>query len=269
MKNYFAYFCFLLFGLMFLMLLGNTAGGPVQTSGAPSEATCGRSGCHAVLENLGAASIALNFNEDNLFYVADEVYPIQVSLSNLQNDSKNGFQIVALDSLDNNIGSWQLTDEISTQIKIGNSLSDRSYLTHTSDGVAQTSWNFNWQAPNELSGAVTFYLAVNDANNNGGRTGDDIYLSNLTIEQGDNITSTKRYINSQIDLFPNPTRGLVYINSPSIKILSTELFTSSGQLLIKEENSTQLDLSNFPAGLYYLYLTSKEGIGVKKIVLED
>jgi len=267
MKFYFSYFLFVVFALLYLVLLSNTSGGPVQTTGAPSEATCGRSGCHAVLENQGDATIDISFNEGGSNYVADELYPVQVSLSNLQNDSKNGFQIVALDSLDNNIGSWLLTDETTTQIRVGNSLADRSYVTHTQEGVAQTTWSFNWQAPSELAGAVTFYLSVNDADNNGGRTGDEIYIRNITIEAG-NSTSTRDYLSSQLTIFPNPTNGLLTLESGNLKILKATLFNPTGQLLFSRNNPTQLDIAHFPSGIYYLSLTTLKGNIMKKIVLD-
>jgi len=267
MKNYLLYILFFGFGIFYLLLLSNTAGGPVQTSGAPGEATCGRSGCHAVLENQGTATIELAFNEGATNYVADELYPMLVSLSGLQDDGKNGFQVVALDSLDNNIGSWQLTDEITTQIRAGNSLADRMYVTHTREGVAQTSWNFNWQAPMDLSGAVTFYLSVNDSNNNGSRTGDDIYITSLTIEEG-NSTSVDERLFEAINIFPNPTSGVISITSPALPILQADLFNSTGQLVLTQINPSQLDISNFSSGLYFLSLTTPSGNSTKKILLK-
>ena len=267
MKKYLLYTLFIGSSFFYFILLGNTAGGPAQSTGAPGEATCGRSGCHAVAENQGDATIELQFNEGATNYVANEVYPMTVSLSNLQEEAKNGFQIVALDSLDNNIGSWELTNETTTQIRAGNSLSDRNYVTHTRDGVAQTSWDFNWQAPDDLGGAVTFYLSVNDSNNNGGRTGDAIYISSLSIEE-EMSTSVQDFISESINIFPNPTSGLISIATPTIPILEVALMNSTGQILLTQSNPTQLDISNYPSGIYFLSLTTPSGNGIKKILLK-
>ncbi len=267
MKNYLLYSIFWGLGFFYLLLLSNTSGGPVQTTGAPGEATCGRSGCHAVLENQGSATIEWSFNEGGTNYAANEVYPVMIALSDLQDEAKNGFQLVALDSLDNNIGSWQLTNETTTQIRTGNSLSDRMYVTHTRDGVAQTSWSVNWQAPADLAGAVTFYLSVNDSNNNGGRTGDDIYISSLTIDAGMS-TSANDLLLEAIHIFPNPTSGVISIHSPSLPIHKVKVFNATGQLLLNQSNPTQLDISNYSPGIYFLLLTTPSGTSMKKILLE-
>lgn len=265
MKNHLLSLSFILFFLGYLSLLSLSSGGPPQSTGAPSEASCGRTGCHEVAENQGDAMIDLTFNSGNNAYAPDEVYPVSVALSNLQDDSKNGFQIVALDSLDNNIGSWLLTDEMATQIRPGNSLPDRSYITHTSDGVGQTEWSFNWQAPDQAVGAITFYLSVNDANNNGGRTGDAIYLSNLTILEGMS-TSTREIDFTPIELYPNPTTGQFFLEAGNSKVLQVELYNAMGQLLFTQNDLTQLDITDFPAGIYYVAVATPTGTAMKKIV---
>jgi len=257
---------FILLFLTYLLLLGNTSGSPVQSTGAPSEATCGRSGCHAVVENQGAAIIDLNFNEGNITYVPEEIYPMTVALSNLQDATKNGFQIVALDSLNNNIGSWELTNETTTQTRTGNSLADRSYVTHTRDGVGQTEWSFNWQAPSAAAGAITFYLSVNDSNNNGGRTGDEIYITNLTITEGASTTSVRELPASSVRLYPNPTKGQFFLDTGTLEVQQIELYNSFGQLLLSQLDPTRLNITAFPTGIYYVAITTPVGQAVKKIV---
>ena len=66
----------------------------------------------------------------------------------------------------------------------------RDYINHTSasNTSATTSWNWSWTAPAANSGDVTFYVASNAANNNGGNSGDVIYLSQHVI--GEQSTSS-------------------------------------------------------------------------------
>jgi len=267
MKNKVSSLLFIVAGLTYLLLLGNSAGAPAETTGAPSETTCGRSGCHAVVENTGDATVAINYGTGTLSYNPQEVYPINIALSNLQNETKNGFQIVALDSLDNNAGSWELVEEATTQIRQGSSLADRSYVTHTSAGNTLNTWDMNWIAPNEDMGPITFYLAVNDANDNGGRTGDAIYITNLSVASS-TTTSTTEAINAQIAVYPNPTSQSLTIQSLNLPILNAKLYTASGQLIQQQAFPNSLDVSNYSSGLYLLELQTENGVVLKKILVK-
>ena len=255
MKKTFTYLPFILGFIVYLFLLSNSSGSPVQSTGAPDETTCGRSGCHAVAENIGAAAIEIVFNEGSLEYVPGETYSMTVGLTNSMNEARNGFQLVALDSLNNNAGSWELVDATATQIGAANTLGDRSYLTHTSAGNGQTSWMVNWVAPAELIGDISFFLAVNDANNNGGRTGDDIYITNLSINPASS-TST-RFLDKlarNITVYPNPARDFVNIQSSEVDILNTFVYDVTGSIVTTSLDPTSINLHMFTRGIYFLKL---------------
>lgn len=268
MKNTFTYFPFFLGFIAYLFLLSNSSGGPAQTTGAPGEATCGRSGCHAVAENIGNAAIAISFDEASLEYVPGETYTMSVGLTNAMNEAKNGFQLVALDSLNNNAGSWELIEAATTQIKEGNSLADRSYLTHTNEGNKQSSWMVNWKAPEELIGSVSFYLSVNDSNANGGRTGDDIYITNLSINPASSTSiSVFDKLSQEITVYPNPTRDFINIQSSGIAILNTLVYDAMGNVVATSFNPTSLNLNGLIKGIYFLKIETTEGYLVKKLLL--
>ena len=268
MKNTFTYLPFILGFTVYLFLLSNSSGGPAQSTGAPGEATCGRSGCHDVAENTGAASIAITFDEASLVYAPGETYAMTVGLANAMNEAKNGFQLVALDSLNNNAGSWELVEESNTQIVAGNSLADRSYLTHTTAGNEQTSWMVNWQAPAESIGAISFYLSVNDANANGVRTGDDIYITNLSINPaGSTSTNVLDQLSRKVTIYPNPARDFINIQSSGITVLNTTVYDATGSIVHASSNPTSLNLSNLTAGIYFLKMDTSEGNLVKRLLL--
>lgn len=266
MKKQSVFVLFVFGALMYLVLLSNSSGSPAQSTGAPSEATCGRSGCHAVVENVGDATVALNYGTGDLAYIPQETYPISIALSNSQNESKNGFQIVALDSLNRNAGTWELVDSTNTQLRFGTSLGDRSYVTHTRAGNGSNAWNMNWQAPSQDIGPITFYLAVNDADNNSGRTGDAIYISNISITNN-NTTSTQDYLAKQVAIYPNPTSDYLSIKSLNFPILHSKLYTPTGQLIQSQAYPTILDVHNFKAGLYLLKLETTSGSILKKVLI--
>lgn len=267
MKNQWCFLILLLSGFTYLILLGNSAGAPAQTTGAPSEATCGRSGCHSVVENIGDATVSLNYGTGDLTYIPDEVYPITIEMTKLLNDAKNGFQIVALDSMNKNAGTWELVDEAVTQIRFGASLADRAYVTHTRAGNVLSSWAMNWVAPMEDIGPVTFYLAVNDADGNGSRVGDDIYMTNLSVSSN-KTTSTEAHLLRQISIYPNPAKHFIAIQSPDLSILQAKLYTATGHLIQQQSFPTRLDVSNHPIGLYLLELHTSNGILLEKVLIQ-
>jgi len=200
MKQLFTQFL-LLFGLVtYLVLLGNRSGSPAGRTGAPGETTCGTSSCHNVTPNTGSATINLTINEDQMTYQLGATHTIAIAIDGAQVAGRNGFEIVALDAQDNNVGEWILAGNDKRE----RSSNGRNYITQTTDGSAQAAWEIDWAAPEMDAGPVTFYVAVNDANNNGSRMGDDIYTTSLAVEA--EVVSAVEEISSLIGvtIYPNP-----------------------------------------------------------------
>jgi len=93
---------------------------------------------------------------------------------------------------------------------------------------------------------------------------DDIHLYN----QANSTSILENNIN--IDVFPNPTTGVVYIenfdNPLNIKVINT-----LGEIVMEKQLSisdNKLDLSAYTKGIYYLEINSKKQNITKKIVLE-
>ncbi len=265
-----------LFGLVvYLVLLGNRSGAPAGRTGAPGETTCGTSSCHDVTPNAGSATISLTLNEDQTTYQLGETHKVTIAIDGAQVVERNGFEIVALDAQDNNVGEWILEGN-DKQEKTGGG---RNYITSTADGSAQTAWEIDWKAPEIDAGAVTFYLAVNDANNNGGRTGDDIYTTSLSAEV--EIVSAVNNINSLegFSIYPNPVNNqinlqlvlseLTYLTGTIHNGIGQSIGLSTGQLFQGEiQAGTTLQSlilpPNLTKGYYFLELKSAKG-GIKSI----
>lgn len=84
------------------------------------------------------------------------------------------------------------------------------------------------------------------------------------------ITSVQRQIESELVIFPNPLRNIVFIRSPS-KILKIDLSNASGLTIYSErmmDEKYELNLSHFTSGIYFLRLETQNGIMVKKIIIE-
>jgi hypothetical protein len=94
-----------------------------------------------------------------------------------------GFQLTALDTTNNRAGTLQSLSGL-TQVLDGGPGGNRQYIEHNSLGTfqgqtLQASWTFSWVAPSSNVGAITFYAAGNQANNNGTESGDQIYTTSI------------------------------------------------------------------------------------------
>lgn len=75
-------------------------------------------------------------------------------------------------------------------------------------------------------------------------------------------------VNYQVQVYPNPTTGQLWLNSITLELEQMELRSVDGQLLLQKELSgsqEQLSLDAFPPGLYILKIRTNKGIAIKKI----
>lgn len=169
-------------------LLIKSNGAPVASTGAPRDVTCAKSGCHVgSVINEGNGKLSLSFNNGLNSYEAGKTYPITVEIS--QKDIQRfGFQLVAICDADtSNAGTIEITDSLRTQILKGvKKNADRKYITYKYAGTEpfakeKGSWTFNWTAPKNYKGNITFYYGAIAANNDGTDSGDWVYHQSTTI----------------------------------------------------------------------------------------
>jgi hypothetical protein len=153
------------------------SGPPAGVSGAPGEASC--TSCHGGNEPTGQFTVVAPQN-----YTPGQTYQIVVRHQTTDQTRRRwGFQLTALAGT-TMAGSFG-TGGGSTQIVSG--FGGRSYIQHTTAGTfpGQANgavWTFNWTAPATNVGAVTFYSAGNQANNDGTSEGDQIYTASATVQ---------------------------------------------------------------------------------------
>lgn len=92
------------------------------------------------------------------------------------------------------------------------------------------------------------------------------------------LTSVKRKITRHLQplkFYPNPNNGIFNITFPEnfSSEISLSIFNNLGQEVflknkIRIENSIEIDLTNFPKGIYYLLAKTKEGIFNGKIQMQ-
>jgi hypothetical protein len=90
-----------------------------------------------------------------------------------------------------------------------------------------------------------------------------------TVELADALVSEVPAQADQWLIYPNPTRGIIYINSGENEVSHAEIFDMSGRLLtqvrLNQYGPTSVDLSVYGTGLYFL----KAGMHVEKVVVVD
>lgn len=130
----------------------------------------------------GEFLISLDIEE----YMPGETYAVTVSLSD-PGQSRWGFELTVQDENDNMAGSFTVTDETNTQLSDqGGDNPDfmKQTSTGTFSGDDEATWTFDWTAPEEGAGDVTFYASGNAANGNFTTSGDFIYTQSLAILEG-------------------------------------------------------------------------------------
>lgn len=91
----------------------------------------------------------------------------------------------------------------------------------------------------------------------------------VTYVEGTGISTTKEFTYA---VYPNPTQGQVYISNPSNENFSYEIFNINGQLVASRYNlsgtSTELDMSSFAKGMYFVDVTSSDRVETHKLILK-
>jgi hypothetical protein len=84
---------------------------------------------------------------------------------------------------------------------------------------------------------------------------------NVSIDGVIDVTQSSKFI-----IYPNPNSGYVYIKTENEIILEIKLFSMDGKLL-QNVRGLDIDMSNYPAGIYFLIMKDKqENIYSTKII---
>lgn len=74
---------------------------------------------------------------------------------------------------------------------------------------------------------------------------------------------------SDITIYPNPSSGKFSMSGFPINLkLNVQIFNSSGQLVLKQIQSSEIDLSAYPKGIYFVLINDGEKVISKKLVVE-
>ncbi|MCF8368481.1 MAG: T9SS type A sorting domain-containing protein [Bacteroidales bacterium] len=165
---------------MFVILTAGTnfsGGSPGGKTGSPGDGGNTCTDCHAGTATSQSGWITSTIPAEG--YTPGETYTITATGVH-SGVVKFGFELTAEDMSNNKTGSLIVTNP--TEMQLANS---NNSITHKSAGTTPSgnskSWSFDWTAPSQGTGNVTFYGAFNAANGNGNNTGDIIYKSSLSV----------------------------------------------------------------------------------------
>lgn len=267
-------------GLMFLasMTFAFSNGPPDATCGIPpANVNCTQ--CHNEF-GVNSGGGTLDFSAP-VAYSPGVTYDLSVNLSDA-GQTRWGFELAVLTSGNNQAGTLVVSDPVNTQLS-DNLEPMPDFLKQTSDGTyagtASATWNFQWTAPDVGTGTVTFYVAGNAADQDGGTQGDYIYTVQGTSEEGAGVSweapvpLTPNVLTNYPNPF-NPSTTLTFsLNQPdNIHLVVYDItgrqvvFLWEGQVLSGAHRVT-LDGSALASGIYFAQLSTSTGSSVRVLNL--
>jgi hypothetical protein len=210
-KNKIKFVCLLFFlAVAVFLLTGNktitsvqafSSGPPAGLTGAPNEGTCTE--CHAGTLNPGPGQFTITGLPAR--YDLGMTYEVTVTHSTTDTTRRRwGFQLTALTSGNTKAGNLSNNSGFTSIINDDGPGGNRQYIEHNIQGTfagqrSPASWTFNWTAPATNIGAVTLYAAGNQANNNGGNNGDQIYTTSVTVNAPSTNTGPPRITDARVN----------------------------------------------------------------------
>ena len=86
-----------------------------------------------------------------------------------------------------------------------------------------------------------------------------------------NVGIASAELSNQITVYPNPTSDVLRVTSEGLQVISVEVFDMMGKKQksrkAEEQNGEMvLDVSDFPAGVYFLRISTEKGVVTKKVI---
>ena len=260
MKNKYTFYLLLLSLPVLLMLFTAYSAGQtdIQATGSPGDSNTSCALCHMGSADYGAvATITTTIPASG--YVSGETYDITVSVTTPQ--TRNGFQITAEDADANKVGTFATTSSDS-QVANANHL-----VTHTAMGNMQKAWTFQWTAPEDNVGDITFYAAVNSTNNNGADTGDQVVLTQTTVSYSN--LSLNEHLIIPFHIYPNPVGNTLQLEVSDITHAVLEITTLEGKQVYVQNLTSQnndIDVTSLKTGIYLIAVREGNRIGTGKFI---
>lgn len=231
---------------------GNT-GAPGDQMSAGTPVTC--QFCH----NSNNIRVDMNIqvldeeNQPIANYLPGKTYKLLVELNpTAGNPAGYGFQLIPL--LDKNNTDAKGLNNPSANANIVTLANGRTYAEH--HRISSSSrFEMDWTAPEQGSGAVTFYAAGNGVNGNGSSSGDGSASATLTIQES-TLSGIQDFLSTpKIKIFPNPASQFLYyqFEQGQLNHCNLSLFNSEGKIVLSQvlhQPDGIIHLSEIPEGVY-------------------
>lgn len=158
-----------------LTVYNNSNQPPTARSGAPGEQTC--ASCHGgnnPKPNL--SNLLFDFDNGNFEFEAGETYNIDVTVQDAAK-SRFGFQSTALTQSNDPAGQFAVLNASNTGLATG--FNGREYISHF-QASGNNSWTFQWTAPANPDGDITFYVS-SVAGAFQGSSNTNVYVDQFTV----------------------------------------------------------------------------------------
>ncbi len=241
----------------------NSGQSPLGRTGAPGETTCG--GCHSGGSYSG--SMTFEFGTKNASeYEPGETYLI--TFTGEYGAPRYGFSITVLDADDNPAGDFTLVNEDNTSFgTLGNG---RQYVGHKA-ADATNEWIFEWTAPSQDVGPVTFYYVINAANGDGGTGGDFIETGSTSIQPAEETQIAEVDNTGTVSVFPNPATSYVTIRVNCSELEVLKIFDLQGRLvhhILLGNYEYSVDVSALDPAIYLLQVRTAEQTSIHRIYVK-
>lgn len=235
---------------------------PTGKTGAPSESTCGESGCHKNGNFTGTVTLS---------GIPDTILPniiYDVTITQTSNAVKGGFELTPLDGL--NVKAGTLTAGSGTNVV---SASGRTYVRQSNVKTltnGSVSWSFKWKSPASAGNSkVTMWFASLAANGTGNENGDNPLLGSKSFVFTFPTATNELNSDDVVNVYPNPTSSILQISIPGDGG-QIELYNLDGKLSLKQAISKKsaVDVSSLEKGIYISKITYDQKTITKKIIVQ-
>lgn len=206
-------------------------------------------------------------------YTPGERYTI-IATNTEMGATRFGFSISPQNIAGDLLGTMVITDTLRTKL-VGNN----KYATYREAGVEgkdSLKWFFDWIAPAEGTGNVTFYGAFN-SNHEGHKDGDQTTLSTLTVREKWKTGLGKTFgQRTGFSVFPNPAQAFTTVTfhanfSGNALVDVVDMWGKQYAHVIVTQQSglvnQQINTENLPAGNYLVRLMADGETAVQRIVV--
>ena len=255
---------FFLLGVLALSIFYPPKSGHANSSGSPGgrSNSVGDNGFNCTQCHNGTATVDqsgyITSDIPGSGYIPGTTYNITLSGTG-SGTGKAGFEF----SAENSAGATAGTLIANTSSGRNRFLSTQGHITHTSQGNTYSgsdfSWTFQWTAPTQGTGDVTFSTSVLLANNNGGTSGDQVRTASLLVSEAQ-ISSIATNAATKLTIYPNPTTNYFSISSDE-KLMDITVIDSKGQFVFSQRvnNATPINITDLPKGFYFVSIAKTSG----------